>query len=84
MFISWFFSIFAILTSGFFTPISNMPQAMQYVTLINPMRYFMEIVRAIMMKGAGVADLVPQIIAIAIYGLIIFSLAVASFQKRTA
>lgn len=84
MFISWFFSVFAILTSGFFTPISNMPIVMQYVTLINPMRYFMEIVRGIMMKGAGITDLLPQIGAITVYGLVIFSLAVFRFQKRTA
>lgn len=84
MFLSWFFSIFCILTSGFFTPISNMPTAMQYITLANPMRYFMEIVRGIMMKGAGFGDLLPQIGAIAVYGAVIFTLAATRFQKRTA
>jgi ABC-2 type transport system permease protein len=82
MFLAWFFSVFAILTSGFFTPISNMPQWMQYVTLINPMRYFMFIVRGIMMKGAGIQDLLVQIGAVALYGLAIFSLAAARFSKR--
>jgi len=84
MFIAWFFSIFFILTSGFFTPISNMPLWMQRITMINPMRYFMEIVRSIMMKGSGPSDLAPEIVAIAIYGVVIFSLAVARFSKRTA
>jgi ABC-2 type transport system permease protein len=84
MFLAWFFSVFAILTSGFFTPISNMPIWMQNITLINPMRYFMEIVRGIMMKGSGPLDLGPQIAAIAVYGLAIFSLAAARFRKRTA
>jgi ABC-2 type transport system permease protein len=84
MFLSWFFSVFAILTSGFFTPISNMPHWMQDVTLINPMRYFMAIVRGIMMKGAGIKDLLPEIGAITAYGLIIFSLAAMRFRKRTA
>jgi ABC-2 type transport system permease protein len=82
MFISWFFSIFFILTSGFFTPISNMPVWLQRVTLINPMRFFMEIVRSIMMKGSGPADLAPEILGIAIYGVVIFSLAAARFRKR--
>jgi ABC-2 type transport system permease protein len=84
MFLAWFFSIFAILTSGFFTPISNMPLWMQRITLLNPMRYFMEIVRSIMMKGSGASDLMPEIIAIAIYGVVVFSLATARFRKRTA
>jgi len=57
MFLTWFISIFAILTSGFFTPITNMPNSIQYLTYLNPLRYFMKIVRAIMMKGAGVEAL---------------------------
>ena len=84
MFLAWFFSIFCILTSGFFTPIANMPIWMQRVTLLNPMRYFMQIVRSIMMKGSGAFDLWPEILAIAIYGLVIFGLAASRFSKRTA
>jgi ABC-2 type transport system permease protein len=82
MFFAWFFSVFAILTSGFFTPISNMPNWMQYVTYLNPMRYFMEIVRAIMMKGAGLQDLIFQVVMLIIYGVSIFSLSALRFSKR--
>ena len=84
MFLAWFFSIFAILTSGFFSPISNMPPWMQNITLLNPMRYFMTVVRGIMMKGSGPTDLLPDILAITIYGLTVFTLAAARFRKRTA
>lgn len=84
MFFAWFFSVFAIITSGFFTPISNMPQWMQYITYLNPMRYFMEIVRAIMMKGAGIAQIHSDVIALIIFGLIVFSFSVLRFSKRTA
>jgi len=84
MFFAWFFSIFAILTSGFFTPISNMPSWMQYVTYINPMRFFMNIIRAIMMKGAGITDLLDDIAPLIIFGTVIFSGAVLRFRKRTA
>jgi len=84
MFLAWFFAIFAMLTSGFFTPISNMPDWMQKITLLNPMSYFMTIVRGIMMKGAGIADLLPEIAATAAYGLIIFSLSALRFHKRAA
>ncbi|UCD93635.1 MAG: ABC transporter permease, partial [Candidatus Zixiibacteriota bacterium] len=82
MFFSWFFVIFAILTSGFFIPISNMPQAVQYITYLNPLRYFMKIVRAIIMKGASYEVLYPEILAMLIFGLSIFSLAWVRFSKR--
>jgi ABC-2 type transport system permease protein len=84
MFFAWFFSVFAILTSGFFTPISNMPHWMQYVTLINPMRYFMVIVRGIMMKGSGLFDLMPQVIALVVFGAVTFTFSALRFHKRTA
>ena len=84
MFLAWFFSIFAILTSGFFTPISNMPQWVQYVTLVNPMRYFMTIIRGIMMKGSGIVDLLPQFYALVIFGVVIFTSSVLRFSKRTS
>ena len=83
MFFSWFFSVFVMLTSGFFTPIANMPQWMQYVTYINPMRYFMEVVRGIMMKGSGFTSLLSDIYPLFIYGTVIFSIAAAMFVKRT-
>jgi len=82
MFFAWFFSIFALMTSGFFTPIANMPQWMQYITYINPMRYFMVIVRGIMMKGAGFYDLLPQIYPLIIFGAVIFSFSVLRFHER--
>ena len=84
MFYAWFFSIFAILTSGFFTPIANMPQWIQYVTYINPMRYFMTIVRGIMMKGAGPADLLQEVLALVLFGVVIFGCSLLRFKKRTA
>jgi ABC-2 type transport system permease protein len=84
MFFAWFFSVFAILTSGFFTPIVNMPQWMQYITYINPMRYFMEIVRGIMLKGAGAPELISQIIILALIGIVIFTFSSIRFSKRIA
>jgi len=84
MFFAWFFSVFAMLTAGFFTPISNMPQWMQYVTYLNPMRFFMSIVRAIMMKGAGLPELLSNIYPLLIYGTVILVFAVSRFVKRTS
>ncbi len=82
MFFGWFFTLFAILTSGFVTPIENMPRIVQHITLANPLRYFMKIVRGIMMKGAGATDLYPEIIAMIIFGIIIFTSASLTFTKR--
>jgi ABC-2 type transport system permease protein len=82
MFFAWFFVIFAILTSGFFTPISNMPESVQYLTYLNPLRYFIIIVRGIMMKGAGIAVLYPEILALIGFGLVIFTMSWLRFSKR--
>jgi len=82
MFFAWFFMIFAILTSGFFTPISNMPDIVQYLTYLNPLRYFMTIIRGIMMKGSGADILYPQILALLGFGIAIFGLSWLRFSKR--
>jgi ABC-2 type transport system permease protein len=82
MFFTWFFSIFAIMTSGFFTPIANMPKTIQYLTYLNPLRYFMKIVRSIMMKGASLDVLYPEASALVIFGLILFTFSWLRFSKR--
>lgn len=82
MFFAWFFTIFALLTAGFFTPIANMPQIIQYLTYLNPLRYFMKIVRAIMMKGATLSDLYPEAIAMVIFGAVVFTSSWMRFSKR--
>ena len=84
MFFAWFFSIFTILTSGFFIPIANMPTVVQYLTYMNPLRYFMIIVRGIMMKGATFDILYPEILAMIIFGIVVFAFAWLRFSKRVA
>ena len=76
------FTLPAILLSGIMTPIDSMPRWMQWFTYVNPLRYFQEIARANMMKGAGLADLWPQTLALAVFGAVIFGLATARFRKR--
>ncbi len=84
MFIAWFFAIFAILLSGFFIPIENMPDWVQYITYLNPLRYFMVIIREIYLKGTPFIYLYKETLAMALFGLITFGLAVLRFQKRTS
>jgi ABC-2 type transport system permease protein len=67
--------------SGFTFPITSMPQAIQYLTYLNPMRYFLEIVRGIFLKGAGVDTLWPQMAALAVFGVVILTISVNRFHK---
>jgi ABC-2 type transport system permease protein len=76
-----FFQPFFLL-SGFAFPIRNMPQSIQYLTLLDPLRYFIEIVRGLFLKGTGVAVLWPQMVALAIFGVVILSLSALRFRKR--
>ena len=70
-----------ILLSGFMFPIESMPDVMQAFTRILPMRYFLVIIRGIMMKGLGFAELWPQALALAALGAIIFSISWIRFRK---
>ncbi len=79
---STFFSMPAFMLSGFAFPIRNMPEVVQYLTYLNPLRYFMEIVRGIFLKGAGFSVLWPQILALTVYGIAIVLLSAARFHKR--
>ena len=70
------------LLSGFTFPVRNMPLAAQYFTYLNPVRYFMEIVRGVFLKGAGVDVLWPQMVALAVFGTIILSASAVRFHKK--
>jgi ABC-2 type transport system permease protein len=76
-----FFQPFFLL-SGFAFPIRNMPDSIRYLTYLNPVRYFMEIVRGLFLKGSGVAVLWPQMLALAVFGVVILTLSSLRFRKR--
>ncbi|MBK7258128.1 MAG: ABC transporter permease [Ignavibacteriae bacterium] len=77
----FFFMPFMFL-SGFTFPIANMPSSIQLFTYIIPLRYFLDIVRGIFLKGTGLGELWPQAAALFGLGVVIFSLSVARFQKK--
>ncbi|SRR5579864_1915650 len=81
MMASFFFTTPAFMLSGFAFPIRNMPLFVQYLTYLNPIRYFMEIVRGIFLKGVGISVLWPQMLALLIYGLAVMALSVSRFHK---
>ena len=72
----------SIILSGFATPIANMPGWVQVLTLINPMRYFLVIVRSVFLEGAGFAQLAAQFWPMAAIGLVTLSAAGWLFRKR--
>jgi len=79
---SFFFFMPAFMLSGFAFPIRNMPVVVQYVTYLNPLRYFMEIVRGVFLKGVGMPVLWPQMAALAVYGVTVLGLSAARFHKK--
>jgi ABC-2 type transport system permease protein len=78
----FFFTTPAFMLSGFMFPIRNMPVAVQYLSYLNPLRYFMEIVRGVFLKGVGLEVLWPKMVCLAIYGTTILSLAAMRFRKK--
>jgi ABC-2 type transport system permease protein len=70
--------------SGFIFPIENMPDVIQPVTYLIPLRYYLEIVRGIFLKGIGLDVLWPQALSLFALGLTIFAVAVQRSSKRAA
>jgi len=82
LFAAWFLLVFCLLMSGFFLPLENMPRFLYLLTYINPLRYYMIIVRELFLKGAGFAVLWRETAALAGIAVVVLSLAVSRFQKR--
>lgn len=79
---SAFFVIFlSMLLSGFAFPVDNMPLPVQWLTLINPVRWFMEIIRGLYLKGVGITILWVQLLALFLIGTAVLGTAVARFRK---
>lgn len=78
----WFFLVFGILMSGFFYPVENMPMWAQWISAADPVRYIMNIVRGIFVKGAGFGDLWRDLAVLAAMGVFVFGMAAQRFQKR--
>ncbi len=78
----FFFFVPAILLSGFIFPIANMPPWAQYLTYVNPLRYFLVIIRGIFLRGNGLDVLWPQILALAALGSLVFMFSSLRFRKR--
>ena len=74
----------AILLSGVMTPVENMPSWLQPIAWVNPVRFYVEVLRGVLLKAAGFRDLWLQFAALFLFGIIILTLAVVRFRKRLA
>jgi ABC-2 type transport system permease protein len=84
MMTTFFFFFPAMLLSGFVYPIANMPPFVQWLTFLNPLRYFLVIIRGVFLKGVGFEILWPQIAALLALGLAMMAFAVTRFHKTVA
>lgn len=78
---AFFFLMPAITFSGFGFPIHSMPEALQLVTYLDPLRYFLVVLRGSYLKGIGLAELWPQLAAMAAIGTVMLTISVFRFQK---
>jgi ABC-2 type transport system permease protein len=84
MMTTFFFFYPAMLLSGFIYPIANMPEVVQWLTLANPLRYFLVIVRGVFLKGVGIDVLWTQLAALVAIGVAVMGFAVTRFKKTLA
>lgn len=82
MMTAFFFILPFFMLSGFVFPISNMPEVVQWLTYLNPLRFFLVIIRNIFLKGVGFDVLWPQYLALTVLGVIVFTGAISRSKKR--
>ena len=71
-----------LVLSGFFFPIQAMPQFLQWVSYLIPLRFYLVVIRALLLKGVGFEAIQREVIALAIFGTIIMGAAALRFRKR--
>jgi len=72
----------SVFLSGFFFPLEAMPRFLQLVSYVIPLRYYLVIIRSLLVKGVGAAALESQILALAVFAIVIMGAAAARFRKR--
>ena len=83
MLVSFFLMMIFILLGGLYTSIESMPRWAQYITRANPVSYFIEVMRAVMLKGSGLKDIIPQLLTILGFAIVFNGWAVYSYRKRS-
>ena len=84
MFVAFFILMIYLLMSGLFTPIDSMPHWVQLLSELNPVRHFVMIVRAILIKGAGLAEIARPLGILGVFAVVVMGLSIRQYSKRTA
>lgn len=84
MFITFFMLMIYLLMSGMFTPVRSMPEWAQWMAQANPVKHIIGVMRAVMLKGATLADVAAPLAFLATFGAVVLSLAVRQYGKRVA
>ncbi len=82
MMLTWFTLLPTVFLSGFFFPLAAMPKALQAISYLIPLRYYLIIIRSVLLKGVGAESLVPEIAALAVFGAVLMGAAALRFRKR--
>ena len=81
MFVTFFIMMIYLLMSGLFTPVDSMPRWVQILSELNPVRHFVPISRAILVKGAGLAEIARPLIILVVYATVMLTLAVRQYRQ---
>ena len=84
MFVTFSVMLIYILMSGIFTPVSGMPWWAQWIAEASPITHFVRLMREVLLKGAGLADVARDIAILALTGVVVLTLAVRQYHKRSA
>lgn len=84
MFVMFFFILVLMLMSGLFTPVRSMPNWAQWVAAVNPLTYFIEIMRAVYLKGSDISDLFRPLAILLVFAVVFDGWAVLSYRKTNA
>jgi ABC-2 type transport system permease protein len=84
MFIAFFLILVYLLMSGLFSPIRSMPEWAQWMAEANPVKHFIEIIRSVMLKGAGFSDILRPLAILSVTGVLALTLAVRQYAKQAS
>lgn len=84
MFVTFFVLMIYLLMSGLFTPVRSMPAWAQWIAEFNPLKHFIIVMRAVMLKGATLADVRRELLVLATFGVVVLGLAVRQYGRRPA